>query len=37
MSEPNHSTEEQLDRVFDAFRDGLGTASGMACHGRPGR
>jgi TetR/AcrR family transcriptional regulator, repressor for neighboring sulfatase len=24
MSEPDHSQEEQLDRVFDAFRNGLG-------------
>lgn len=24
MAEPDHSTEEQLGRVFDAFRNGLG-------------
>jgi TetR/AcrR family transcriptional regulator, repressor for neighboring sulfatase len=24
MSEPDHSPEEQFERVFDAFRDGLG-------------
>ena len=24
MTEPDHSTEEQLDRVFEAFRNGLG-------------